>query len=235
MLEKKHIKEFSKHADSYDLYTKVQKEVAKELVRGIEKKRYEKVLDLGCGTGEIYRRLSRICDLFIAVDASPAMCELHPKDAKKIKVLCRDFDDESLYEDLKNFAPFDLVVSSSSLQWSCDLERVFENVCKISENFAFSIFTAGTFQEIYDFGGLESFLPESEKVLSLIREFAKVEYKLERKEITFDDNLSLFRYIKRSGVSGGEARLSYKEIKNLIKNYPFEYLRFEILYIYSRN
>jgi len=39
----------------------------------------------------------------------------------------------------------------------------------------------------------------------------------------------MFKYIKKSGVSGGEKKLSYKEIKKLINNYPLNYLEFEIL------
>ena len=233
MLKKKHIKEFSKHADSYNLYTKVQQDVAKKLVSYIDKKRYKRVLDLGCGTGNIYKLIGERCEFFIAVDASSNMCEIHPKDDEKVKIFCRDFDDESLYDDLSKFVPFDLVLSSSSLQWSCDLKKVFENVSKMSENFAFSIFTDGTFKEIYKLSRLESFLPNIKEVLSLVGEFVDVEFEVEKRKLYFEDNLSLFRYIKKSGVSGGEAKLSYKEIKNLIKNYPLDYLEFEILYIVS--
>jgi len=41
----------------------------------------------------------------------------------------------------------------------------------------------------------------------------------------------MFRYIKKSGVSGGEKQLSYKQIKHLMKAYPLDYLEFEVLFI----
>jgi malonyl-CoA O-methyltransferase len=41
----------------------------------------------------------------------------------------------------------------------------------------------------------------------------------------------MFRYIKRSGVSGGKKQLLVKDIKRVVKNYPFDYLEFEVFFI----
>jgi len=41
----------------------------------------------------------------------------------------------------------------------------------------------------------------------------------------------MLRYIKQSGVSGGKKQLSYKEIKRVIKDYPLDYLEFEVLFV----
>jgi malonyl-CoA O-methyltransferase len=41
----------------------------------------------------------------------------------------------------------------------------------------------------------------------------------------------MLNYIKKSGVSGGEKKLTYKQVKNLIKNYPLDYLEFEVLFV----
>jgi malonyl-CoA O-methyltransferase len=43
----------------------------------------------------------------------------------------------------------------------------------------------------------------------------------------------MLRYIKQSGVSGGKRQLSYKDIKNLLDNYPLDYLEFEVLFIWG--
>ena len=53
-----------------------------------------------------------------------------------------------------------------------------------------------------------------------------VQYKL-----NFTSVHEMLRYIKRSGVSGGVKQLSYKQIKNLIANYPLDYLEFEVVFI----
>jgi malonyl-CoA O-methyltransferase len=41
----------------------------------------------------------------------------------------------------------------------------------------------------------------------------------------------MFQYIKRSGVSGGEKQLGFKEIKVLMNSYPLDYLEFEVLFV----
>jgi len=41
----------------------------------------------------------------------------------------------------------------------------------------------------------------------------------------------MFRYIKKSGVSGGEKQLNYQQMKRLMENYPLNYLEFEVLFV----
>jgi malonyl-CoA O-methyltransferase len=43
----------------------------------------------------------------------------------------------------------------------------------------------------------------------------------------------MLRYIKKSGVSGGQKKLSLKEIRKLLKNYPLNYLEFESITLKS--
>ena len=54
-------------------------------------------------------------------------------------------------------------------------------------------------------------------------------------KLNFEDNLSLFRYIKKSGVSGGEKRLNYSETKALLKNYPHKFLEFEVIFLWGKS
>jgi len=60
-----------------------------------------------------------------------------------------------------------------------------------------------------------------------------IDYEVQNYKLYFQDNISKFRYIKNSGVSGGDAKLSYKDTKSLIDNYPYDYLEFEVLFIMS--
>ena len=53
-------------------------------------------------------------------------------------------------------------------------------------------------------------------------------YKLE-----FEDTREMFKYIKKSGVSGSRNELSYKQIKALMEQYPLNYLEFEVVFIYT--
>jgi malonyl-CoA O-methyltransferase len=53
-----------------------------------------------------------------------------------------------------------------------------------------------------------------------------MQYKLE-----FDSVREMFRYIKRSGVSGNRNLLGFKEMKKLMNEYPLNYLEFEVVFI----
>ncbi len=224
-----HIKEFTKNADFYAQNNLIQKRVAAHLLKKIDK-RYRKILDLGCGRGEIYENLPSHPDLFVGVDLSEKMCNLHPK-SKQTIILNEDFEKESLYERLEAFAPFDLIISSSSLQWAKNLDFVLKNLQKLKGRWLFGIFLEGTFKTIRELTGQNSSLPSKEEIVKTVSKYRKCEFETVNYRLFFKDNISKFRYIKRSGVSGGERKLSYKKTKDLIKNYPLSYLEFEVIYI----
>ena len=81
-----------------------------------------RVLDVGCGTGRV---TARICDLVpdgevVALDASPAMAELAREHlAGRATVI--EGDVLALYPD----APFDLIVSTATLHWVKDHDRLW--------------------------------------------------------------------------------------------------------------
>ena len=56
-------------------------------------------------------------------------------------------------------------------------------------------------------------------------EFETILYKLE-----FDNKKDLFDYIKKSGVSGGNASLDFADAKKLYKEYNLNYLEFEVIF-----
>ena len=57
-------KEFSKNAKNYSRYNIVQKKVAKKLISKI-KNNPKNILDLGCGTGELYKLIDWNIEKFI--------------------------------------------------------------------------------------------------------------------------------------------------------------------------
>ncbi len=226
-----HIKEFTKNAPFYEKYNIIQKRVAKELLKKIEK-RHKKILDLGCGSGEIYKNLPFNPKFFVGVDLSLQMCKLHPK-KENIKILNESFDNPNLYEKLKPLSPFDLIISSSALQWAKDLDFILYNLKNLKGDWLFSIFCDKTFKTIQKITNQPSILPKKRDIIKTVSKYRKCEFQTINYKLFFKDNISKFRYIKKSGVSGGERRLSFKEIKYLIDNYPLPYLEFEVLYIFS--
>jgi len=222
-------REFSKNAKNYNEYNIVQKKVAKKLISLLDTYP-KKIIDLGCGSGEIYKLIDWELENFIGVDMSKTMCKLHPK-SDKIKILNANYEDDLFYENQLKNNNFDLMISSSSLQWCHNIEKVIKNFSKISNQCAISIFCEGTFKTIYKKAGLKSFLPKYEDIIKIVQKYYNIKFEIEKNKLYFSDNLSKFRYIKKSGVSGGKRRLNYIETKQLIQNYPLDYLEFEVLYI----
>jgi len=229
----KHIKEFSRQANSYDNNNIIQKEVATYLLSKVTTKP-RKILDLGCGTGDINRKIGWQYEKFIGVDNALGMCKKHPKNTNTT-VLNNNFEDKAFQQKMNSIAPFDLVISSSALQWAVDIESLIKFVSLLSENIAFSIFTCNTFKDIYNVSGLETFLPDANELIKITKKYFDVEYEIKTYRLEFKDNISKFRYIKKSGVSGGKRKLTLKQTKKLIKNYPHSYLEFEVLFIYNKN
>lgn len=219
------IKEFSRHAHTYDAHTQVQKEVARYLLSPIQN-RPQKVLDLGCGSGAIYQMISWHMDSFTAVDCSKQMLEKHPR-GNNIHVVCEDFD---VWETSQRY---DLIVSSSALQWSNNLPSIIERMAHSCTQGAFAVFTDKTFETLYRLSGRKSFLPEAKTLLSSFEEHFTCKHEVRNFTQHFPDTLSLFRHIKRSGVSGGEKVLSVAKMKKLIHEYPHSFLEFEVLFVWG--
>jgi malonyl-CoA O-methyltransferase len=226
-----HTKEFSRFAKSYDANTVIQKEVAKKLVGRIKGKP-QNILDLGCGSGAVYKNLSFTCRNFIGIDSSKEMCRVHPQE-KNIKIYNKDFEFLNSDSELNEYGKFDLIISSSALQWAKNLKNIMKFCKKHSDEILFALFTPNTFKSIFEFTNLTSPLLETKEVLKTVQKYYKIKYEICCYKLYFEDNISKFRYIKRSGVSGGKKRLNVTETKNLIKNYPYDYLEFEVIYIQS--
>lgn len=225
-----HIKEFSRHAHSYDTHTCVQKEVAKYLVSKLSSKP-KRILDLGCGSGEVYKNIDWDIEQFVGVDSSHEMSQKHPT-CKDICIINEDFESPHLMQKLH--PPYDLLISSSALQWSKDIEKMVQWSSFTCKEGAFAIFTDKTFETIYTLSGLEVFLPNAPTLITLFEKYFTCKSEIKTFKLSFPDNLSAFRYIKQSGVSGGKKRLSVSQTKLLIQNYPLAYLEFEVLFIWGQ-
>ena len=221
-----HTNEFSKRAFSYTEHNIIQKKVVKKLVENINSKP-KKILDLGCGNGAVYNHITWDIEKFTAVDNASNMCSMHPINPK-IKLINEDF--ETL-----NFEHTNITISSSALQWAKNLDTLFQKIASNSDEIAFAIFCDGTFKTIYEIAKLKLFLPNSEDLIKLLNNYFDFKYEIVHYKLNFEDNISKFRYIKKSGVSGGKRKLNFKETKNLIKNYPYDYLEFEVMFIWGTN
>ncbi|MDD3854363.1 MAG: methyltransferase [Sulfurimonas sp. RIFOXYC2_FULL_36_7] len=223
--------EFSKYALEYNNYNVIQNSVIERILSKVGRKP-KRILDLGCGSGTLCKAIDWEYEHFSGVDFAQGMLDLHPK-SSKIECLYGDFNDDRLFERLFK-EKYDFIFSSSALQWADDLERIFFNIKQFNTPFALAIFTSNTFKTINQTASINSILKSADEVHELQKKYFNAEFEVVEYKLEFESTRDMFRYIKRSGVSGARKILSYKESKELLNNYPLNYLEFEVVFIYSR-
>ena len=221
--------EFSKYAAQYGAHNYIQQKVAKKLLSFVTSKP-QNILDLGCGNGALAEKIDWKYNKLMAVDFAPGMLELHPK-SEKIECIYGNFNDISLFEFLQEYK-FDYILSASALQWADDLEKLFQHLQMFHAPVAFAIFTANTFKTLYKTAGLQPLLIDTCKLNTLQKKYFNGNFEVVNYKLEFENVRDMFRYIKKSGVSGSRNVLNFKEMKKLMQEYPVNYLEFEVAFIY---
>ena len=75
------VQEFSRFAKQYDTHNIIQSEVAKKLVSMLDNRCYNSIIDIGCGSGLIYKNIVNkniSFNHFTALDFSKEMLDIHP-------------------------------------------------------------------------------------------------------------------------------------------------------------
>ena len=225
--------EFDRFAKYYVSHNQLQQEIAKSLLH-FHSDCSEKILDLGCGGGAIFRELEASCEPYhtlIGIDNAPNMCSLHPTN-KKTTILCESFDDDAVFAKLKNeYGVFDLITSSSSLQWSSDLGQVAKNMATLGENILIALFTQNTFSSLFQALGIKSKLLPSEEVLKIFHHFYEIGYmQVTTYKKHFDTTSELLTFIKKMGISGGKKVAPLKKLLKIRKDDTITTLEFEVLF-----
>ncbi len=225
--------EFSKYARSYKTYNIIQNKVIKHLLSKLSDLVHKphNILDIGCGNGSLCEMIDWEYEHFTGVDFAPGMLELHPK-SEKIECIYGDFNNDTLFETLLTYN-YDFIFSASALQWADDLQKVLANIKALDAPVALAIFTSGTFKTLNETANLNPLLKSAEYIQELQKQYFDINFEVVKYSLEFENTHDMLRYIKKSGVSGSRGVLSYKQTKELITNYPLNYLEFEVAYISS--
>jgi len=74
----------------------------------------QKILDFGCGTGQLTQRLATVCQEVVALDSAPKMIEvLDKKQLKGVTSLACELSENSIQQHVPLQQKFDLIVASS--------------------------------------------------------------------------------------------------------------------------
>ena len=219
--------QFSKYANEYKSYNIIQQICAKSLVRELKSKP-KRILELGCGSGQIFANVNWEFYKYLAIDGSQEMCNLHPK-VKNLEIKCFNFDSVEFFNEIKD-KNFDMVISSSALQWSRDLKKVVENLSKITKEINAVLFTSNTFKTIQNITATISPILDEDSIKEAFSTYFKCEFETILYKLEFSNKKELFDYIKKSGVSGS-SELPYEKAKKLYKEYNINYLEFEVIFV----
>ncbi len=220
--------EFSRYAAEYGSRNVIQRHVAQKLIASTEP-HPRRILDLGCGNGTLFSLIDWEIERFVGVDFSEQMLEHHPKDSN-VELILGDFNDPVLFERLSG-EHFDRIYSASALQWAEDLDRVIESLASLNTPMSLAIFTAGTFKTLHECAGVAPLLRTSDEVMAITEKYVDARFEVLHTTLEFDSVREMFRYIKRSGVSGGRRVLDFSQTKRLMETYPLNYLEFEVVFI----
>lgn len=220
--------EFSRYAAEYGSRNVIQRHVAEKLIASTSDKP-KSIVDLGCGSGTLYSLIDWDVERFVGVDFSASMLEHHPT-SPNVELMLGDFNDPSLFEKLSR-DHFDRIYSASALQWAGDLDSVLKSLASLNTPMSLAIFTAGTFKTLHECAGVIPLLRSSDEVIAIAEKYLDARVEVLHTTLEFDSVREMFRYIKRSGVSGGRRVLDFSQTKRLMETYPLNYLEFEVVFI----
>lgn len=215
--------EFGKNFSTYDENAIIQKKVAENLTNFISKKfnkqKFDKVIELGCGTGIFTREFLKKFEIN-EIDLNDCFnTRDYFKEINYKNFICDDMNEAII----KNY---DIVISSSSFQWIEDLEKLIESISKKSEKLAFSIYIDGNLKEITEHFGVGLKYKKIEDILIILKKYFKnIEYYSEEKTLNFSSPIEALRHLKRTGVTIKNRTSIYdiKSYKNTLLTYNMAY------------
>lgn len=134
------LKSFDAKSSSYDEYSFVQKEVSERMIKRLKflKSKPLNILDIGCGTGYLSDLISQYLpnSNIVCMDFSYEMVSQCKSKNIKLEPLVADAE----YMPFKA-STFDLVISSFTLHWCQQIDKIFSDIFRILKNDGNFMFT----------------------------------------------------------------------------------------------
>ena len=225
------IDNFGSKTKFYDQYSRIQKLSGQMLLERIPDLNFQRVLDLGCGTGFFIPNLQELARQVTCLDASEQMIGFVKAHYPTVDTILGNFDD------LDNYVKsnYDLIVSNYSLQWSQNLPKLFASIPRCSTKkamFAFAFPVEGSlselkqaFRAIGEDGFINEFYTEAQ-VKQYLADAKLNNYSVsvttETVRLVYPGVLDVLRSISKVGASTNtnekrEHRLSKKIIRDLVQ------------------
>ena len=116
----------------------------RDLLALLEPKPGERILDLGCGTGQLIAEVARAGPSVVGVDASPDMIAAA---RRNFPDLCFDFADAAM---LPYTSEFDAVISNAALHWVRDQPAAIASVARALKPTGRFVFEMGGYRNLQE-------------------------------------------------------------------------------------
>lgn len=223
---------FSKSISTYNDNASVQKMIAKKLFKLIENlgtKKYNTVLELGCGTGMLTEQLLSNFNIakYQSNDLVGQYLEILNLIASKYSSEF-DFIEGDLEQTEKFTLNYDLISSASTLQWILGLDNLFDRLeLKLNKDgvFAFSTFGPQNLIEIRTITNSGLYYTPFDKIKKLLeKRFELLHISEEICPIYFREPIDVLKHIKSTGVNAViQTRFTKSDLLNFNKKYNDNY------------
>ncbi len=222
---------FDRASITYSQYDDVQKKAAFDLVSKMmsvcPNLNPDKILDIGCGTGNLIRELYKIFpqSAYHINDISASMLE------RTVKKFENKIDFKTIHGDVERLNlrnNYDVIVSNMCLQWSDDLNLVIENLLKHTKILVFSCLLKDSFKEWYDL--LEKhdiqyasrLYPSQKEIHSLINKLNKniLHESQNNSTRSFCNAKESVKYLRNIGANSSKSSISdFVKVRSFLKTH----------------
>lgn len=222
---------FRKSMDKYDENAFVQRITAEKLVSSLSQKKFDKILEIGCGTGILTKQIEQnlVFQKYFANDIVEKSKNYIDGIISKNTFVCGNA------QKIKLPHKIDLIISNAVFQWFENLDKVLEyysSLLKIDGIIAFSTFSPENFLEIREVTGLTLNYKNIDELKEIVeKNFEIIHIEKFNYKMNFSTPLQILAHMKNTGVNSlTEKHWGIKNVKEFCDKYREKFPELSLTY-----
>lgn len=217
--------------DKYDENAFVQRITAEKLVSSLSQKKFDKILEIGCGTGILTKQIEQnlVFQKYFANDIVEKSKNYIDGIISKNTFVCGNA------QKIKLPHKVDLIISNAVFQWFENLDKVLEyysSLLKIDGIIAFSTFSPENFLEIREVTGLTLNYKNIDELKEIVeKNFEIIHIEKFAYKMNFSTPLQILAHMKNTGVNSlTEKHWGIKNVKEFCDKYREKFPELSLTY-----